>query len=219
MLPTLTSLYRAIAARMRDLALPGVCLLLVQPGLAWADIYRYVSDDGVAHFTDQPNDPRYRLYMAQRAAPRTLQHWSMGNSRLPTARFRSEVLAAAQANRVDPALLHAVIAVESGYNPTAVSSRGAVGLMQLMPETARRYQVDDPLNAAQNVQGGARLLRALLDQFQNNLDLTLAAYNAGDGTVQKYGRTIPPYAETMHFVPAVLAHYARNRNDLSLLRP
>ena len=185
---------------------------------ARATIYFYLDAEGVSHFSDRNDDPRYRPYINDASAPAeaTAVGQLNGTQRYIAPRYLREVSDAARSNGVDPALLHAVIAVESGYNPRAVSPKGALGLMQLMPETARQFHVADPMNPAQNIQGGARLLRALLDQFNNQLELTLAAYNAGSGRVGQYGHTIPPFPETIQFVPAVLAHYARNRSDLRL---
>ena len=113
----------------------------------------------------------------------------------------------AKLHGLDPALLHAVVTVESGYNPKALSRRGAVGLMQLMPATAKRYSVSDIWDPKQNLNGGASYLRDLLSMFNNNLSLALAAYNAGEGAVIQHGNRIPPYAETRTYVPSVLQHY------------
>jgi len=114
---------------------------------------------------------------------------------------------AAQSAAVDPDLLHAVMAVESGYNPAAISPRGARGLMQLMPDTARQFGVTDPHDPGQNILAGARYLGQLLKVFDQEIPLALAAYNAGPGAVQRHGRKIPPYAETQTYVPRVLARY------------
>jgi len=119
--------------------------------------------------------------------------------------------AAAQASQLEPALIHAVIAAESGYNPSALSPKGAVGLMQLMPQTAKRYSVTNPLDPLQNIQGGARYLRDLLRMFNNDLKLALAAYNAGENAVMKYGNRIPPFPETLAYVPRVLSYYRMYR--------
>ncbi|MFO1433063.1 MAG: lytic transglycosylase domain-containing protein [Candidatus Competibacteraceae bacterium] len=108
--------------------------------------------------------------------------------------------------QLEPALLHAVISAESGYNPQALSKKGARGLMQLMPATARRLGVSDPDDPTDNLQGGARYLRWLLDRF-TDLRLALAAYNAGEGAVQRYGNTLPPYPETRTYVRRVLDFY------------
>lgn len=108
-----------------------------------------------------------------------------------------------------PALLQAVIAVESGFNASAVSSKGALGLMQLMPATARRFGVLDPFDPSQNIAGGAAYLKTLLTRFDGDVELALAAYNAGEAAVIKAGNRIPPYSETRAYVPRVLAHVRR----------
>jgi soluble lytic murein transglycosylase-like protein len=110
---------------------------------------------------------------------------------------------------LESALLHAVITVESRYSPTAVSKKGAAGLMQLMPETAKRYGVADPLDPLQNLRGGARYLRYLLKKYNNDRNLALAAYNAGEASVAKYGNRIPPYPETTNYVPRVMGYYRK----------
>jgi soluble lytic murein transglycosylase-like protein len=110
---------------------------------------------------------------------------------------------------LESALLHAVISVESRYSPKAVSKAGAIGLMQLMPETAKRYGVVDPLDPMQNLRGGARYLRYLLKKYNNDRNLALAAYNAGEASVAKYGNQIPPYPETMNYVPRVMKYYQK----------
>jgi soluble lytic murein transglycosylase-like protein len=125
---------------------------------------------------------------------------------------------AARAVDVDSALLMAVIDVESGGNPQAVSPRGATGLMQLMPGTGARHGASDLFDPRQNIAAGARYLKQLINQF-GDLQLVLAAYNAGEGAVQKYGGQIPPYAETMSYVPKVIAQYKRYRNALSSTGP
>jgi soluble lytic murein transglycosylase-like protein len=124
--------------------------------------------------------------------------------------FEREIQAAAQSSQVEAALLRAVIAVESNFNPRAVSPKGALGLMQLMPATARAHGVTDALNAQQNIQAGAQHLRMLLDRFSNNKVLALAAYNAGLGAVLAHGGQVPPFAETRGYVPAVLQRYQQN---------
>lgn len=110
---------------------------------------------------------------------------------------------------VDAALLHAVVQVESAYNPRALSRAGAAGLMQLMPATARRFGVRDRFDAAQNLHGGAAYLAWLIEQFDGDLELVLAAYNAGEGAVRRHGNRIPPYNETRQYVRKVLARYTQ----------
>lgn len=182
---------------------------------AAADIFQFIAEDGTPHFSDQPSDPRFRLLLRTDTEVRTAPRGTLARPGLRAARrrFGKEISAAAQANQLDAALLHAVVEVESGYNASAVSPKGALGLMQLMPATARRYGVADPFDAAQNLQGGARHLRDLLDLFSGNKKLALAAYNAGAGAVLAHGRRIPPYAETSRYVPAVLKNYELLRKD------
>jgi soluble lytic murein transglycosylase-like protein len=116
---------------------------------------------------------------------------------------------AAKASTIQASLVRAVIVVESGFNPRAVSKRGAIGLMQLLPATARRYGVKDIYDPEQNIRAGTRYLRDLLTRFDSNLELALAAYNAGEEAVERYGRHIPPYAETLNYVPSVMRVYQR----------
>jgi soluble lytic murein transglycosylase-like protein len=121
--------------------------------------------------------------------------------------YAPQVELVARTYGLDPKLMHAVISAESAYNPAAVSDKGAMGLMQLMPDTAKRFGVPDPFDPIANMHGGARYLRWLMDHFQNNLNLVLAAYNAGEGAVERYGNTIPPFEETRTYVVRVLDFY------------
>jgi len=123
------------------------------------------------------------------------------------ARFDQMVAEVALVHGLDSALLHAVISVESRYNPNAVSRAGAVGLMQLMPATAKRYGVKDSFDPAQNLHGGAKYLRDLLTLFDSDINLVLAAYNAGEYAVIKNGNRIPPFPETRKYVPRVMGYY------------
>jgi soluble lytic murein transglycosylase-like protein len=163
---------------------------------AESTIYVYGDERGVLHLSDVPDDPRYR---------------PLGGSDPPKAAPRRPYAAliddAAHAYGVDPALVHAVISVESGYNARALSKRGAAGLMQLMAPTAARYGVADVFDPSQNVRAGTQHLAELLVLFGNDMDLALAAYNAGVQAVERHGRKIPPYAETREYVPRVLRAY------------
>jgi soluble lytic murein transglycosylase-like protein len=181
-------------------------LMLCPPSLA--DIYKFVDARGRVHFSDRPLGSGYRLVLRSRKG------WKPHQAPYRTRnieRFRPVIQQAAQHFQVDPALVHAVIAAESGYDPDAVSSAGAVGLMQLMPDTARRYGARDRRNPLQNVHAGVAYLKDLLQQFQA-LDLALAAYNAGENAVARYGNRIPPYRETQTYVQRVLANYRRLRS-------
>ena len=150
------------------------------------------------------SDPGYRLAGSEPVVAAVVP---VAPPALTDKPFSSEIGVAARAAGVDPALVHAIIAVESAYRPAAVSPKGAIGLMQLMPATAQRHGVADPARVADNLRAGTRHLRALLDRYGMRLDLVLAAYNAGEGAVQKHNNVIPPYPETRRYVPAVLRRY------------
>jgi soluble lytic murein transglycosylase-like protein len=140
------------------------------------------------------------------AGPSASGETSRDKTQVRVERFRSIIEQAAQRHRLDAALLAAVVHVESGGNPQAVSPAGAQGLTQLIPATAQRFGVHDPFDPAQSLDGAARYLRGLLGQFGGDVSKALAAYNAGEGNVKKYGG-IPPFTETRAYVPAVLAAY------------
>jgi soluble lytic murein transglycosylase-like protein len=191
--------------------------LLIVSGVVFAsagDIFAYIDAAGVTHFSNVPNDPRYSLLIA--GAPDQLPPATAGKPARPavdwlarSARFDAAIDGAARANTIQPALVRAVIVVESGFNPSAVSKKGAAGLMQLRPETARRYGVQDVFNPEQNIRAGAHYLRDLLNHYGSNMELALAAYNAGEDAVEHYGRRIPPFRETLDYVPNVLAVYRK----------
>jgi len=193
-------------------------LLLVwalSAGIAHADIYRYVDADGTVHFTNVPQDSRYKVYLKEKRKPDPVTDTLSSEIRYydekERARYAKPIQDAARATRLEPALIHAVISAESGYNPFARSRKGAAGLMQLMPETAKRYGVKNRLDPAQNISGGARYLRDLIRMFNNDLQLAVAAYNAGENAVVKAGNRIPPYQETMAYVPRVMSYYRKYR--------
>lgn len=133
--------------------------------------------------------------------------------RLAGMPFSKLIEGAAREASLDPALVHAVIAVESGYNPAARSPKGALGLMQVLPATALRYGIKNAaLSPAANLRAGTRYLSELMTLFDQRLELVLAAYNAGEGAVLRYGQRIPPFRETQQYVPAVLARYREWRD-------
>ncbi|MGO4478149.1 lytic transglycosylase domain-containing protein [Massilia sp. 2TAF26] len=179
---------------------------------ACADVYTYVGSDNVVVLTNsRPQNQQAEVLVAERAAAVRASAGQGGPSR-PRSRYDGIIDSAAQAFGLDGALLHAVIAVESGYNVQARSSRGASGLMQLMPDTARVFGTADVFDPAQNVNGGARYLRYLLDKYDNQLDIVLAAYNAGEKALLKYGRKVPPFKETLRYVEQVQSRYRSNRD-------
>jgi soluble lytic murein transglycosylase-like protein len=137
--------------------------------------------------------------------------------RLSAKPFASQIRRAARAARLDPALVHAVVQVESDYEPGARSAKGALGLMQVMPETALRYGVRDPARSAEiNLGVGTRYLRDLIEMFAGRLELALAAYNAGEHAVLQFGRRVPPYRETRQYVDMVLRAYGDGRTSALL---
>jgi soluble lytic murein transglycosylase-like protein len=198
------------------LATAVVLLLLAVAPHARADIYRYVDQDGVEHYTNiQPNGRGWQRVLRTGAARRSAQAGAVavrGNNLLTPPdpqrmqRYDAYIREAAVLYVLPEEFLRAVMRVESGFYSDAVSSTGAMGLMQLMPQTARAMGVLDPFDARQNVLGGARFLRVLANNLGGDLVLTIAAYNAGEGAVRKYGG-IPPFAETRRYVQRVLTNY------------
>jgi soluble lytic murein transglycosylase-like protein len=173
-----------------------------------ADVFSYTDAQGVVHFSNVPADGRYRLLMASPAAAGADRRaGQFKNWLLKSATYDSLIESAAFANTINPALIRAMIVVESGFNPRAVSKRGAIGLMQLRPETARRYGVSNIYDPAQNIRAGARYLSELMTLYDSDTELALAAYNAGEAAVARYGGHIPPFKETLEYVPSVLKIY------------
>ena len=199
---------------LKQSILPIVALLLgfglIEP--AWAEvIYSFTDDHGVVHFTNVPTDERYVPFIGSSANPKKSRTASNNGHLIASLKtqFSPVIKEVARAHALEDALIHAVVTAESAYNPRAVSKKGAAGLMQLMPETARRYGVTDRFDPVQNLHGGARYLTELLRMFNGNLSLTLAAYNAGENNVIKYGNRIPPFQDTKNYVPKVLDLYRR----------
>jgi len=189
------------------LAVACGCLTVAASVRAGNSLYHYVDDRGVVHFTDAPSDRRYTRVtalrsLATRPRPRPI-------SRVRT--YDDLIERASRRHGVPAALVKAVIHAESAFNPRAVSPKGAMGLMQLMPGTAQEMGVVQPFHARQNVQGGTRYLRSLHDRY-GSWTHTLAAYNAGPSAVDLY-RGIPPFAETRQYVKRVLSYYRRYHGE------
>jgi len=189
------------------LILVSVC---AAPGFAWADVYSFTDANGVTHFSNVPADSRYQLLIATptdavAVAPKDKSIDWLARS----AQYDGVIAGAAKAATIQAALVRAVIVVESGFNPRAVSKKGAIGLMQLQPATAKRYGVKNIYDPEQNVRAGAHYLSDLLTRFGSNLELALAAYNAGEDAVERYGRHVPPFRETLAYVPSVMKVYQR----------
>jgi len=186
----------------------GLCAAMVvgvmvfMPPTATSELYQFVEKDGTVSVTNVPTDQRYqsvpydRTYLSSRVSKKELDQ---------------AIAWYAKRHRLHPALLRAVIKAESDFVPTAVSRRGALGLMQLMPRTAASLRVRDPFNPIDNIGGGAKHLRHLLDRFNGNVPLALAAYNAGEYRVKQY-QQIPPIQETRFYVQKVLRYYQAFRS-------
>ena len=194
-----------------------LCGLLLLSGPVHAEIWGYVDDNGELHLANKKLGDRYQLFtrsgelndvviapgsgkdLPKVSAPRV-------NKGL-AANYNAIIQDVARQHHIDPALLHAIITVESGYSSGAVSNKGAVGLMQVMPATGERFGITELNNPRANITAGAKYLKFLMALFKQDLPLVLAAYNAGEGAVQQYRNRIPPYPETRNYVAKVLAVY------------
>jgi len=187
---------------MKYLRLFLIIPFLLCPTVISADIYRYVDKDGVMHFTNTPDESGGELYL--REAPRRPPRKS---GRGMDSRWVAEYIErSSRANNLSPALIKAIIKAESNGERFAVSPKGAQGMMQLMPFTARRMNVTDPFDPIENIEGGIRYIKELLGTFGGNLVHAVAAYNAGPDAVKRYGG-IPPYEETRQYVKKVMNYY------------
>ncbi|RLA92384.1 MAG: lytic transglycosylase [Deltaproteobacteria bacterium] len=172
----------------------------------WADIYRYVDENGTIHFTNVPTDSRYKLYI----------YSGHPHTKYSDSQYDHIIREVSAKYGVDTDLVRAVIKAESDFNPFVISRKGARGLMQLMPETARDMKVKNVFNPRENIEGGVKYLRRLLNMFNNNLPLTLAAYNAGENAVKEYNYKIPPYKETRDYIRKVLYYLREYKNRKAL---
>ena len=197
-----------------------LCVLLILaagavPGLARADVYSFTDANDVTHFSNVPADSRYALLIAAPDAAAAAP--SRGHASVDwlarSAQYDGVIRGAAHDATIQAQLVRAVIVVESGFNPRAVSKKGAIGLMQLQPATAKRYGVKNIYDPGENIRAGAHYLSDLLVRFDSNLELALAAYNAGEEAVERYGRRVPPFRETLAYVPSVMKVYQRLINQ------
>lgn len=173
----------------------GISFYLAIP--AHGEIYVYTDERGVFHFTNAPTNSRFQPWSGLK---------NSGYQNSPGGPFAREIVFASSHYKVDPSLVKAIIRVESNFNPYAISPKGAQGLMQLMPQKAEALDIANPFDPRQNIYGGVKHLRYLLDLFQGNLAFALAAYNAGENAVLRY-KTIPPFSETREYVRRVLSLY------------
>ena len=172
-----------------------------------ADIYMYIDADGVMHFTNAPtaSDRDYRVYIRERSSYRPSAFYS-------SDKYDDLISQASKQYGVDSLLVKAIIKAESDFDPKAVSRKGAMGLMQIMPENFQHLDIENPFDPQENIMGGTRYFRYLYDRFDGKLALSLAAYNAGPTAVDSYNKTIPPYRETEQYVQRVLAYYRNYKN-------
>ena len=192
-----------------------ISVLSLIPLTSQADIYKYVDKHGRVILTDEPKHDGYKRLV------KTWKGWE--EAKVPKnfnwvkyqKKYDPTIRSVAKIYKLPHTLLHAVITAESYYNPDAVSKAGAVGLMQLMPGTAKQYGVSNRLDPKQNIYGGTRYLRYLAKLFNNDLTLMLAAYNAGEGAVKKYGNKVPPYKETQNYVKKVKKYFKKYQNTMS----
>jgi hypothetical protein len=190
-----------------------------------ADIYQFVDEKGVVHFTNVPSSgakksmkvhsDQNRSSLQQATAPRTSGEKSRVNSSdTISVSYVNIINSACSRFGVDPSLVHAIVKVESDFNPFAISRKGAMGLMQLMPQTANTLNVRNTFSPDENIEGGVKYLRYLLDRYEGNLSLTLAAYNSGETAVKKWG-TVPPFKETQDYVKKILQIYNGTGNTFT----
>jgi soluble lytic murein transglycosylase-like protein len=182
----------------------AILILAFACDMGHAEVYEYEDETGSIHFTNVPTDPQYKMIVPPKTS-RSSREKNLQRKYQPED-FEKIIENHSIRYGMDPKLVDAVIRVESSYNPRAISMKGAQGLMQLMPETARELGVNDPFDPSQNIEGGVRYLRYLLDFFKWDLDLALAAYNAGINRVSHY-KKIPPIKETQSYVKSVKRTY------------
>ncbi len=182
----------------------AISLVCINSNNSFSDIYMYIDSKGIVHFTNAPTSTDYKLYMKERK--QRIQQ------AINTKKYDDIIKKAQNKYGVEFSLIKAVIQVESGFNPKAVSKKGAKGLMQIMPDNYKNLFVKDPFNPSENIMGGTLYLQRLLRRYKYKLPLALAAYNAGPQAVDKYKR-IPPYEETQNYVRKVMEIYSRYKQS------
>lgn len=183
--------------------LAAALLCLATPSLAQAQIYSWRDASGRLVLSDRPKDGSSQVYLVSKASAVSSFRVTKPGTEQRAAQYDDLIVQHATMNSLNPDFVRAVIQAESAFNPWARSNKGAMGLMQLMPQTAAEYRVTDAYDPAENIRAGSAYLRSLLDRYDNNQSLALAAYNAGPGAVDKYGRAVPPYKETRAYVARI----------------
>jgi soluble lytic murein transglycosylase len=186
-------------------------LMFVAPVTSFAAIYQYMDDQGVIHFTNiMPAGKKYRVLVHDGARKSAPGGWPSG-VRFDSKAYDNLIEYHANSKGVDPSLVKAVVKAESNFNPNAISPKGAQGLMQLMPDTAKLMRVGDPFNPEENIRGGTGYLKMLDEIFKGDVELMLAAYNAGPTRVIEHNMKVPPIEETRNFIKRVKQYYNRLR--------
>ena len=216
------TMYKTQKTALLSLLLFSSMLISVQ---VYADIYMYSDKQGNLHFTERKVDQKYRMILSSDSnelpSSFTGKGWKQKNynnihipkNKTLQNKYHPIIVQAARKYNLETSFIHAVITAESAYQNKAISSAGAQGLMQLMPVTAARFGVDDPFNPQQSIHAGTEYLYKLLKEFKSK-ELALAAYNAGEGTVRRYNKQIPPYPETQKYVEKVMGFYWYYKENL-----
>jgi soluble lytic murein transglycosylase-like protein len=199
--------------KCRQVILAALSFIFLYLSAARADIYKYEDEEGILHFTDAPTDQRFKIFMRDIRKDRRLRTTFKASGFAKDSKvYESLIESYSRQYGVDKTLVKAVIQAESGYNPDAVSKKGATGLMQLMPKTAQHLKVNNSFDPEENIRGGVKYLRFLLDTFRGDVSMALAAYNAGLARVAQYGG-IPPYEETRNYVARVMNYQRTIANN------
>ena len=204
------ALHNHVGHRLPRVFVISLILGLCTPHTGYSEIYKYV-ENGVVHYTNsQPDNASYQIFKddSKTFAPNPKKTTTSKSSRKKKTPYLNIIHKVSKAHDLSPELVKAIVKVESNYNHEAVSPKGAQGLMQLMPAIAKRFGVNDTFDPEENITGGVKFLRHLFNKFgEENLDLVLACYNAGEEAVRKYGNKVPPYSETQKYVKKVKALY------------
>ena len=190
----------AVQIRMRAILIAALFLFVAAPAVV-ADIYMFIDSQGVLNFTNAPTSSQYTLYIKERPNPAAA-----------TKKYDGIIQEASDTFGLSFPLLKAIIKVESDFNSRAVSRKGALGLMQIMPQNLRAFNIREPYDPKDNIMGGARYFKSLIERFEGKLPLALAAYNAGPTIVDKY-RNIPPIKETEEYVKKVMKYFYLYKNS------